>query len=86
MTAKPNDVKLIRLADTVLFEAVEQGVSGDSQQFGCPHLVLVGLFVSGADNLLDHIIEADSRGRNPGGRELMNLFFTLTRGWGGLGR
>ena len=49
------------LTNSVFLEAIEQSVSGDSQEFGRLHLVLVGLLVGSADGLLDHIIKGDSR-------------------------
>ena len=49
------------LTDSVLLEAIEQSVSGDSQELGRLYLVLVGLIVGGADGLLDHIIKGDTR-------------------------
>lgn len=49
------------LTDSVLLEAIEQSVSGDSQELGRLYLVLVGLLVGSANGLLDHIIKGDTR-------------------------
>ena len=70
------------LLDTVLLESIKESVSGDSQEFGCLYLVFVCLLVGVAYDLLDNVIKADPRGRNPCRREFLDTFVTFPLGLG----